>query len=92
MAKARDRASGWNDLTWGELEEWAGERSLERGLRYFKSGHVSNLARAADGELLATVQGTERYVTAVGLAGGDDILDGRCTCPIGGCCKHEERA
>ena len=23
MARARDRASGWNDLTWSELEEWA---------------------------------------------------------------------
>jgi uncharacterized Zn finger protein len=88
MARARDRASGWNDLTWSELEEWAGERSLERGRRYFEAGHVANLAKAPDGELLATVRGTERYVTAVALAGGDELLNGRCTCPIGRCCKH----
>lgn len=87
-AKAKDPASGWDALTWSELEEWAGERSLERGLRYFRGGHVSNLAKAPDGELLANVQGTERYVTAVARTGDEDILDGRCTCPIGGCCKH----
>ena len=88
MARARDRASGWTDLTWSELAEWAGERSLERGRRYFEAGHVTALAKADDGELLATVQGTEKYVTAVAPAGGDELLDGRCTCPIGGCCKH----
>src|SRR5215207_1481863 len=88
MARARESASGWDALTWSELEEWAGERSLERGRRYFRGGHVSNLAKAPDGELLATVQGTERYVTAVALTGDADVLDGRCTCPIGGRCKH----
>ena len=68
MARARDRASGWTDLTWSELAEWAGERSLQRGRRYFEAGHVTALAKADDGELLATVQGTEKYVTAVAPA------------------------
>jgi uncharacterized Zn finger protein len=88
MARAKDRTSGWAALTWSELEDWAGEASLERGRRYFKGGHVSNLAKSPDGTLLATVQGTQRYTTAVEWVGGEEVLEGRCTCPIGGVCKH----
>jgi uncharacterized Zn finger protein len=53
-----------------------------------QGGHVSNLARSPDGTLLATVQGTQRYSTAVEWVGGEEVLEGRCTCPIGGVCKH----
>jgi uncharacterized Zn finger protein len=90
VSRSRTRTSvrRWEDLEWSDLEEWFGERSLERGRSYFRSGHVSQLAKAADGTLLATVQGTERYATAVSLGGGDSPVTGRCSCPIGGQCKH----
>lgn len=89
MAKTlgNPNASRWEDLTWDVIEDWCGSRSLELGKSYFRGGHVSKLALAADGALLATVQGTERYVTAVSLTGAGEP-DGQCTCPIGGCCKH----
>src|SRR5262245_22698351 len=89
MSRSRTRkARRWEDLEWTELEEWCGDRSLERGRSYFRSGHVSQLAKASDGTLLATVRGTERYATAVSLGGDDGPVTGRCSCPIGGCCKH----
>ncbi len=90
MSRSRTRKSvrRWEDLEWADLEEWFGERSLERGRAYFRSGHVSRLAKAADGPLLATLQGTERYATAVSLGAGESSLTGRCSCPIGGQCKH----
>jgi uncharacterized Zn finger protein len=80
--------SGWENLTWSALEDWCGERSLERGRDYFRSGRVTGLSISDAGDLLATVQGTQRYVTTVSLVAGAQEIDGLCTCPIGGCCKH----
>ncbi len=82
----------WRDLTWDDLEEWAGSRSLERGRNYQRSGHVRDLACSADGVLLAWVQGTERYATQVELIteSGEGVRpSSRCTCPLGiDGCKH----
>jgi uncharacterized Zn finger protein len=79
---------GWKALTWQDVEEWAGSRSLERGQSYQRSGRVRDLAINQDGELLAWVQGTHRYVTSVGLTEDGKPL-GSCTCPLGsGSCKH----
>lgn len=82
----------WRNLTWDDLEEWAGPRSLERGRSYQRSGHVRNLACSADGVLLAWVQGTERYATQVELILESDERvrpSSRCTCPVGtDGCKH----
>ncbi len=82
----------WRDLTWDDLEEWAGSRSLERGRSYQRSGHVRDLARSADGVLLAWVQGTERYATQAELIAesGERVRpSSRCTCPLGiDGCKH----
>lgn len=82
----------WRDLTWDDLEEWAGSRSLAKGRSYQRSGHVRDLACSADGILLAWVQGTERYATQVELIAGADERarpSSRCTCPLGiDGCKH----
>jgi uncharacterized Zn finger protein len=85
---ARAVSSGWENLTWSALEDWCGERSLERGRDYFRSGRVSGLSISEEGGLLATVRGTHRYVTTVSLVAGPEEIGGLCTCPIGGCCKH----
>lgn len=90
MAKRNQSAEEcWRRITWDDLEAWAGSRSLERGRSYQRSGHVSQLARTEDGSLLAWVRGTYRYATEVTLDEADPVsFTSRCTCPIGGDCKH----
>lgn len=86
-----DKAAGWAALTWDDLDQWAGSRSVSRGRSYYNQGHVKNLAISADGRLLATVHGGERYVVSVSLnAGtkGEDKVESHCTCPVGFNCKH----
>lgn len=89
---AASTADGWRDLTWDDLEQWTGARSLERGRSYQRSGHVRNLARSAEGVLLAWVQGTDRYATRAELKSdshGTILPSSQCTCPLGiDGCKH----
>ncbi|MGA2250346.1 SWIM zinc finger family protein [Terracidiphilus sp.] len=90
--RVKSRNSGWAALTWDDLVEWAGERSVSRGRAYQGQGRVDDLAIAEDGRLLATVAGGDRYAVTVwcdsetkkGVA-----LDSRCACPVGHAgCKH----
>jgi uncharacterized Zn finger protein len=88
--RGKDRPA-WAKLTWDDLTEWAGSRSVERGRTYQRGGRVRDLAVSDDGALLAWVQGTHRYATTVELGprgAGDDRLQSRCTCPVGVACKH----
>ncbi|MCL4193605.1 MAG: SWIM zinc finger family protein [Thermoguttaceae bacterium] len=84
--------SDWLKLTWDDLDDWVGPRSVERGRRYQESGQVHELALTDDGKLLAWVQGGDRYATEVELLPerNDDAerLQSRCTCPVGFACKH----
>jgi uncharacterized Zn finger protein len=81
---------GWAKLTWDDLENWAGSRAVSRGRTYQRGGHVSDLKISADGDLLATVVGGDRYATTVSLKSGTKgrSLDSACTCPVGISCKH----
>ena len=84
-------ASGWADLTWGDLERWAGSRSVARGRSYQRGGRVKQLAKTSDGRLLATVVGGERYAVTVTRGAGKRAtsLKSSCTCPVGDDgCKH----
>jgi uncharacterized Zn finger protein len=56
---------GWTALSWDDLTEWAGPRSVERGRAYQKQGRVHDLAISEDGWLLATVRCGERYAVTV---------------------------
>ena len=87
---AKSVKSRWGTLTWADLEEWAGSRSVERGRSYQRGGRVKDLKVAGDGALLATVVGTERYATTVALTTGGKKAkpDSSCTCPVGISCKH----
>jgi hypothetical protein len=58
----------FSDLTWDDLEAWAGTRVVKRGKSY--KGCVSDLCRTADGRLLAWVRGGNRYATEVRLSEG----------------------
>ena len=84
--------SGWRQLSWDDLEAWAGASSLRKGRQYQRGHRVRGLARGDNETLLAWVQGTERYATQVELRDGtgkETCLFSRCTCPlqISGC-KH----
>lgn len=89
-SKALEIRSDWVELTWDDLGEWAGSRTLARGRSYQRGGRVKNLAISKDGALLATVQGTTRYTTTVVLKPGrkQRSLESSCTCPVGISCKH----
>jgi len=86
------RNEGWNVLSWDDLTEWAGSRSVERGTAYQRQGRVHDLAISEDGWLLATVPGGERYAVTVWCeqsAKKGGALYSRCTCPVGASgCKH----
>ncbi|MCH8124271.1 MAG: hypothetical protein IH853_14265 [Bacteroidetes bacterium] len=62
----------FNDLTWDNLNIWAGSKIHSRGQTYQQQGRVSDLAVADDGAPVASVKGTERYGTEVRM----DDLDG----------------
>jgi len=76
-------------LTWDEVETWAGSRIVSRGRNYQRRGAVGEVVRAADGSLLAWVQGTREYATEVSVSGRKKLkLESRCTCPYWSTCKH----
>ena len=82
----------WTALSWDDLTEWTGPRSIERGRAYQRQGRVHDLAISEDGWLLATVTGAERYAVTVWCeqsAKKCGALYSRCTCPVGASsCKH----
>jgi uncharacterized Zn finger protein len=86
------RNEGWNVLSWDDLTEWAGSRSVERGRVYQRQGRVHDIAISEDGWLLTTVPGGERYAVKVWCersAKKGGTLYSRCTCPVGASgCKH----
>ncbi len=77
------------ELTYNDLQDWAGTKILQRGDSYFKNGCVTNLRITSKG-LLACVSGTHRYITLVTLEGKgiEKYLSSDCTCPYGTDCKH----
>jgi len=79
------RSDPFPDLDWATLEAWAGPKTLSRGKEYQRSRRVRSLARSRDGTLVAWVDGSEPYATAVTF---DDGLVSECTCPVGISCKH----
>lgn len=90
-------AGRWAALTWGDLEQWAGSRSVTRGQNYQRQGRVRDLVMSPAGRLLATVTGNAEYVTSVWIASKQDVgqqaegqqLRSYCSCPIGyDRCKH----
>jgi len=74
------------ELTWFDLESWAGPRIVSRGRSYQRSGRVKELTCTGGGDLLAWVDGSERYATLVTVTGKD--ISSSCTCPYGVNCKH----
>jgi uncharacterized Zn finger protein len=76
MQKKNKSLDQFADLTWNDLEKWAGSRIVGRGRSYWQQGRVSELAATSDGALIAWVEGSERYVTKVDMD-EDGLPDGR---------------
>ena len=91
MAKNQTRSKAilnrFADLTWNDLEEWAGSRIVSRGNNYQGQGRVCDLAVIGDHGLIAWVDGTKRYATKV-IMEDDGLPESMCTCPYESDCKH----
>ncbi|MEW6297092.1 MAG: hypothetical protein AB1671_05050 [Thermodesulfobacteriota bacterium] len=86
MARSRAKADPFEDLTWDDLNEWAGPTIVSRGRGYQRGGQVRNLARTPTGGAAAWVYGTRKYATQVERVKGK--LSSACTCPYWTTCKH----
>ncbi len=73
-------------LTFLDLETWAGQKIVNRGKSYQRSGYVTEIGMTKDGRLVGWVEGTRRYATMVSCT--DLELDSQCTCPYWDTCKH----
>ena len=84
--KKRSQADPFEELTWNDLQKWAGTKIVSRGRSYQRHGLVRALARTPEGGLVAWVQGTHKYATRVDFE--REELTSLCTCPYQGRCKH----
>ena len=75
------------DLSWTDIEAWAGGTIVSRGKKYQRPGRVADLAVTDDGSLIAWLDGSERYATRVAMDEGGQP-DSICTCPYERDCKH----
>lgn len=83
---AKKANTSFMNLTWEDLNDWAGERIVGRGKSYQR--RVEDLRMTSDGALVGSVQGTELYSTKAGFSANDEIFS-ECTCPYSwGPCKH----
>lgn len=86
MPVKNQSANPFLDLTWMDIQEWAGSKILSRGKSYQRSGSVSGLGITKKNELVAWVEGSTRYATSVKFK--RNTLSSTCTCPYGINCKH----
>lgn len=86
MARISGKPEPFAELTWEDLDAWAGSRTATRGFDYQKKGLVHELARTPGGGFVAWVQGEARYATRVEWQNGK--LVSTCSCPVGTACKH----
>jgi uncharacterized Zn finger protein len=87
MFKMKNSLDRFRDLTWDDLEKWAGSKIVSRGKRYQQNKCVSGLAATNDGCLVAWVEGSKRYATKVSM-NKNGLPESICTCPYEFNCKH----
>jgi uncharacterized Zn finger protein len=88
MPKEKTKLHRVFDLTWNDIEAWAGGKIVSRSQNYQRQGRVADLAVTDEGSLIAWVDGSARYATRVSMD-EDSRPDSICTCPYGSDCKHE---
>lgn len=74
------------NLSWADLESWAGSKIVSRGQSYQRSKAVTDLAVTRERVLVAWVRGSRNYATKVSFEKGR--LSSVCACPYGATCKH----
>lgn len=76
-------------IPFNNFEEIFGEIILDRGLSYYKDGHVTEVVKISDNEFEITVVGTEEYSVALKIE-KDKVVEYFCNCPYdrGPVCKH----
>ncbi len=84
---ARKKSDPFAQLSWNDLQRWAGSTIVGRGKSYQRQKLVSHLARLDNGGLIAWVDGTHRYATQVTID-EDGLPESVCTCPYEYDCKH----
>ena len=77
----------FSELTWDDLEEWAGSRIVARGRSYQRKGAVRDLQRDEAGALVAWVVGSHLYASRVSIERSKNLMS-ECTCPYWTTCKH----
>ncbi|MCG7851875.1 MAG: SWIM zinc finger family protein, partial [Methanosarcinaceae archaeon] len=87
MPKKKNQLEQIADLSWDELNKWAGSKIVSRGRSYQHQGRVSSLAVTNDDALIAWVDGSEQYAVRVAMGDGG-LPDSVCTCPYQFGCKH----
>jgi uncharacterized Zn finger protein len=86
MSSNKSENDQFKELTWEDIENWAGSKVLSRGRKYQQGRLVTRLAKTPDGGLIADVAGSEAYTTFVAFR--DKGIVSHCTCPYGESCKH----
>ncbi|HAM51208.1 MAG TPA: hypothetical protein DCP92_11160 [Nitrospiraceae bacterium] len=76
----------FQNLTWFDLQSWAGSRVVSKGKSYQQSNLVEDLTITESDDLVAWVTGSTTYATKVFFHKGS--LASVCTCPYYGPCKH----
>ena len=87
MPRRKKHKNSLAELSWNDLNDWAGSRIVSRGKNYQRQGRVSKLAETDAGELIAWVEGTETYAAMVGMD-KQGLPESVCTCPYSIDCKH----
>lgn len=86
MTRKRTKTDYFKDLTWEDLEQWAGSAIVSRGKSYQRNHCVRGLAKTPGGGLIAWVEGTQTYATGVDFEDGEPASI--CNCPYWDTCKH----
>jgi len=86
MSKKSQKQKDFQNLSWFDLESWAGSRVVSRGKSYQRSKSVRDLVIDPSGSLLAWVRGSSNYAAKVSFDNGN--ITSICTCPYSSACKH----
>ena len=76
-------------IPFSQFEQHIDETILDRGLTYFKNGHITSVEELYPGEFEAVVEGTEDYEVRLKIQ-NNTVTEYSCTCPYdyGSVCKH----
>ncbi|PIP38613.1 MAG: hypothetical protein COX19_11740 [Desulfobacterales bacterium CG23_combo_of_CG06-09_8_20_14_all_51_8] len=81
------QTDGFRELTWADLNLWAGKNIVSQGRDCYLRKEVRELAMTPSGSILAWVEAEELFATQVEYADGE--LYSECTCqPVENTCIH----